>query len=174
MKSMSPNTSGLNSPRRGSIRIQLVAIVVLLLSMVLLMSSYRSLSRDFDGIVVTKDTEDALPPQFWVKIAPLEGTDPLVGWTAESIDALLARGDSRRVGISGVVFEKLHFGSRLQKAAFSPLVLADGDSFLDQGIIWGILAVLGVFASIFIYRASRSPREADSDSQTGVSSLLED
>ncbi len=171
-----PSLTPAKSRPRGNIRVQLIALTVLCLSIALLLSSYRSLSRQFDGLVIHKATEDALPPQFWANIAPSDEATSLATWTAEHIDNLVNQGNARRVGVSGVVYEKLHFGSRLQKSSFSPLVVVDGDSFLDQGVIWGILALMGVVASVFVWRATKAemPDRHEPRAENGLESFLDD
>ena len=151
--------------RSGKIGAQMLALLLLALSLGVILAAYRSLTRDFRGMVVSKITEEAVPPHFWVFLVSPGELQALASPTPGLCKDLLEQNPRRRVGISGIIFEQVLVGQTLGKAAFSPFVYVEDERYLDQGVYWGILGLLGIVLSIVVYR--RVGEDPASPEQTG-------
>ena len=133
----------------GRIRVQAVAIIMLGLSVSMVLSAYRSLGREFSGMILGKSSEQGIAPSFWVYI-----TDPELLKDEVAVGLSLRGGSTipkRRVGVSKFVFEKAGVFQRISKASFSPFIKLDEETHLDLGLQWMTWGVFGIVASFFIF-----------------------
>jgi len=136
--------------RSGKITPQVVALVVLVFSVSLTISAYRSLRREFSGVVVAKSYDAGFSNAYWIYLVPPEFIQAAT--STAGLDEIFSRAPRRRVGVSRIV----HDGSRelqtISKEAFSPFVFVETDRYLDLGTQWALWGIIGVASSIFTFR----------------------
>lgn len=134
----------------GKIQPQVVAVILLTFGVSLLLSAYRSLGREFAGVVIAKSTEAGFSSAFWVFLIPPEALQIASG--TSDIPRTLQNAPRRRVGISRVVYGEVREMQSISKSAFSPFVFVDGERHLDLGLQWFAWGLICLVASIITYR----------------------
>ncbi|HOY67755.1 MAG TPA: hypothetical protein PLP29_12775 [Candidatus Ozemobacteraceae bacterium] len=142
--------------RRGRIRIQLVAVLLLGIAISMFLSAARSLSREFDGLIVDKLSEEGLRSAYWLDLSAQVGSlsqDPS-SIALQAMQGSLAR---RRVGVSGMVHDQSRLLQRARKAAWSCFIYVDEERHIDLGLKWLAWGIIGLCAAVIIHRKTRDP-----------------
>jgi len=147
----------------------LFALLLLLLSGSILISSYRSLAREFSGTLIKKSlSEGATSTQYWLFLLSDKDLTTNAGKNAV-INALGTEGqidytgELQRVGVSAIVFNEVKMLNRVEKAAFSPYVKVESQVFIDLGINWLLFGLAGIILAIWMYAQTAKPEVAESE-----------
>lgn len=150
--------------RAGKIKIRIFALLLLILSCGIIISAYRSLSREFSGIVVKKVISPGFSSNnYWLYLA----REPLTLNSSDTtlLDALLSEqgfeisSALHRVGVSSVVFEESSELTIVSKESMSPFINVQSGSHIDLGINWLLMGLAGIFLSIWMYRQTLKTRK---------------
>ncbi|MBF0500461.1 MAG: hypothetical protein HQM09_10035 [Candidatus Riflebacteria bacterium] len=156
--------TGMNiSSRSGRIPLQVVTILVLGISISFLMSGWRSLGRSFDGMIIDKASSNALMPGYWVYLAPIPEGGVASASVAEMIRSIGQSGRGIRVGISELCHELARPMQRLTKERFSPFIHLEGEPYLDLGLQWVLIGIIGILASVLMYKQSKKSQHTTGD-----------
>ena len=137
--------------RAGKIRVQMVAIILLGISISFILSAYRSLSRDFDGVVINKSLDIGFSKTCWLFLVPKEVLG-IASDSSEIITTLKGEKPARRVGVSGIIYDQVRLLQRVTKSSYSPFIYIEDERHLDLGIQWFLWGFFGIIAAIFAYR----------------------
>ncbi|MBP7636210.1 hypothetical protein KBA41_18730 [Candidatus Ozemobacteraceae bacterium] len=138
------------SLRAGRIRVQLIAMMLLGISISMFISAGKSLSREFVGLVADTHAEEGLRSGYWLDLAV---TDGLSGEEASKafLNAVRGTHPTRRVGVSSMVYDQAKPLFRVSKEAWSPFIYIEEERHIDLGIKWLIWGIIGVCAAIIIH-----------------------
>ncbi len=145
--------------RGGKIHPQVVALLALGLGVSLILSAWRSLSREFAG--VEKRAEAGYSPGYWVYLVPsnfLEGPVP-----PDSLVKKLTESGRRRVGISKVVYGEVREFQTISKGAFSPFIYLENERHLDLGVQWLFWGLISIGVSIFAFLSGQKPAPLEAE-----------
>jgi hypothetical protein len=149
--------------RAGKIKIRIFALLLLILSCGIMISAYRSLSREFSGIVVKKQSSPGFSSNnYWLYLA----AEPLTLNSSDTtlLDSLLSEqgfensSALNRVGVSSVVYEESSELTIVKKKSMSPFINVQNSSHIDLGINWLLMSLAGIFLSIWMYRQTLKSR----------------
>lgn len=132
-------------------------MLLLVLSCGIVISAYRSLSREFSGFVVKKTfAEGAVSTQYWLFLLPDSELATKFGEKAV-INALTPElatefdSELNRVGVSAVVFNEANSLNRIEKQPFSPIITVNGQTHIDLGINWLLFGIFGICLAVWMY-----------------------
>ncbi|HEY9070568.1 MAG TPA: hypothetical protein VIV61_09935 [Candidatus Ozemobacteraceae bacterium] len=143
--------------RRGRIRIQLIAVLLLGIAISMMLSASRSLSREFDGLIVDKLSEEGLRSAYWLDLST-QPDSPAQDPSTIALQAMKGSLARRRVGVSGMVFDQSRLLQRARKAAWSCFIYIDEERHIDLGLKWLAWGIIGLCAAIIIHRKTRDQR----------------
>ncbi|MFZ5952115.1 MAG: hypothetical protein ACOYXC_15530 [Candidatus Rifleibacteriota bacterium] len=140
-----------------------------MLSSSILISSYRSLAREFNGTLIKKSSsEGATTTQYWFfllsdkDLTTPEGKNAVLN--ALSTEGQIEySGELQRVGVSSIVFNEAKTLNRVEKAAFSPFVKVENQVFIDLGINWLLFGLAGIILAVWMYVQTAKPGAAESE-----------
>ncbi|GAB4276709.1 MAG: hypothetical protein Kow0029_18930 [Candidatus Rifleibacteriota bacterium] len=123
----------------------------------MIISAFRSLGREFSGIVVKKSSTPGLSSdQHWLYLLPESVINTEEG--SRAIINALANDEQlehnillHRVGVSSVVYAEASTLSQVEKQAFSPVITIQSRKFIDLGIYWFIFGIMGLILSCWMY-----------------------
>jgi hypothetical protein len=141
----------------GRIKTRIFALLLMIVGCSIAISSYRSLARDFSGIVVTKSTSPGIASnQYWLFLAPADSGENA---PPPSLINALSKSEKEqdlsslhRVGVSSVVFEEADILYFVEKKAFSPIIELQGQTHIDLGINWLLIGVSAILLSLWMYK----------------------
>lgn len=120
-------------------------------------SAYRSLVREFSGFLIRKTSAvGAVSTQYWLFLLPDSELSSKSG-EAAVISALTPdqqqafNGDLQRVGVSAIVFNEADSLNRIEKSAYSPVIMVNNQSYIDLGVNWLVFALAGILLSVWMY-----------------------
>ncbi|NLM17072.1 MAG: hypothetical protein GX221_05075 [Candidatus Riflebacteria bacterium] len=123
-----------------------VSILLLLLSSALAVKAFKSVRREFSGIIVQKsEVQGFITSAYDLYVVP---ELPQNISSEENLFALLKIEPSRH-GVSKIAFFRAGVGDFLQKQRWSIFVRINGERFTDNGVYWFILALVGIFVAIW-------------------------
>ncbi|NLI78469.1 MAG: hypothetical protein GX442_18770 [Candidatus Riflebacteria bacterium] len=128
----------------------------------LILSAWRSLGREFSGVVVEKRAEAGYSSSYWVYLVSSDFLKTPVAH--ESLVKKMTEAGRRRVGISRVVFGETRELQTISKAAFSPFIYLDEDRHLDLGVQWLFWGIISIAVSIFTFRSGQKPAPEEEES----------
>lgn len=152
-------TVKLQSERAGKIKTRIFALLLLLVSCSFLISSYRSLARDFSGAVIRKSAfNGALSTQYQLFLLPLndELNPEILNKALTDINFPL-----QRVGVSAVVYEQAQNLENIEKKAMSFTINVGDSQFIDLGLFWFLQGFAGILISIWMHSQTLSRKEDD-------------
>ncbi len=144
--------------RFGKIKSRVFALIVLMLSCSLALSAFRSLSRKFDGKIVYKKVQNGfisnnydlyLNQDYKNTINKDLSNQDIINFFVENLD------DYRKVGVSYFTYEDAEISMIIKKEKWSPIILLNENVFIDQGMYWIFLTILGIIISFTIYFQSK-------------------
>lgn len=153
-----------SSNRTGKIKTRIFALLLLMFSCSLIIGAYRSLNREFSGVVVQKILTPGFPSeQYHIRLAKLPDILSL-----ESIIETLSGKNlpTKQVGISSVVYEQTQIYSPISKKKLSLTIQVGEENYIDLGVIWLLFGIFGVTVSILMYRLTNTPRTPNTPQQT--------
>lgn len=132
-------------------------MLLMIISCSMLISAYRSLNRNFSGVVVKKFTSPGLSfDQYWLFLLPDSEVTTSSG--SNAILNALTKGQQiesdaklNRVGVSAVVFAEASTLSKVEKESLSPFIKIQSETYIDLGINWFLFGFAGVLLSIWMY-----------------------
>ncbi len=135
--------------KNGIVKARVFALILLILSTSLVLSSYKSLKREFSGSLFKKEKIDNLySTGYLLYLVPTKSTE-------EKEEVLRVLSDDRptmhRVGVSSLVYEASSELVRVSKSKFSIFILVGQERYFDKGLFWFIWALLGIMCSILMY-----------------------
>lgn len=141
-------------PRRGRIRTQLIALLLLGIAISMFLSASKSLSREFVGLVVDRHAEDGLRSGCWLDLSLTDGlTQEEVSTTF--LNAIRGTQPTRRVGVSGMVYDQARPLHRVSKSAWSCFIYIEDERHIDLGIKWLIWGIICLCSAIIIHGKTR-------------------
>ncbi|MGM0598923.1 MAG: hypothetical protein ACQETH_03790 [Candidatus Rifleibacteriota bacterium] len=128
----------------------------MILSIGLIISAFRSLSREFNGILIKKSMSTAIvSSEYWLYLLSPEQLT-IMGGEDELTEALAIDNgsnlDLNRVGVSEIVYTQAQKLFNIKKKAFSPFILVQSQSFIDLGVNWFLFGIAGILLSMWMYR----------------------
>jgi len=142
--------------RSGKIKTRIFALILLMLSCSMLISAYRSLGREFSGIVVKRTTSPGITStQYHLHIRPDAGT-----LSRNEVIAALTESDqpSHRYGVSSIVYEQAQLFEKVSKDSFSFFIVVGGESYFDQGLLWLLMGLAGNIIALIMHFQTRERR----------------
>jgi hypothetical protein len=128
----------------------------MILSISLIISAFRSLSREFNGVLIKKSMSSAIvSSEYWLYLLPPEHLNIMGG--EEGLTRALAIDEGKqlnlhRVGVSEVVYTQAQKLYTIEKESFSPFIVVQSQSFIDLGVNWFFFGIAGILLSIWMYR----------------------
>lgn len=141
--------------RSGIIKARVFALVVLMLSCSLAITSYKSLSRQFDGIVMHKEIRagfiqkryNLFIDQNYKAGGKIElSNKDAIKILTENIDDLLM------VGVSYFAYQDAQPVMSIKKDKGSPIIKINETNYIDQGLFWAFISLFGIIVSYVIYK----------------------
>ncbi|MDN5280473.1 MAG: hypothetical protein PWR01_4438 [Clostridiales bacterium] len=126
----------------------------------MLISAFRSLGREFSGIVVRKNSSQGVTStQYWLFLIPeseietRSGSEAIINALIDDPQSNLSDTDLlyQRVGVSSVVYTEAQNLTKVEKNAFSPFISVQSRTFIDLGINWFIFGLAGILLSVWMY-----------------------
>ena len=142
------------SKKSGKIKIRIFAILLLGLSVSGLMSAYRSISREFHGIVLKKQ---AVANRYWLTLFPTNKNSNFPLENEQIVLALTNKIPGTRVGVSNVVYKQIRSADIVSKVRFAPYVTIGSDKYIDLGVMWFIYSIIGIIISLVMYVQTTKP-----------------
>lgn len=141
--------------KTGFVKARAFALILLILSCSLALSSYRSLRREFNGTVFKKEKIDSFMTTdyllYLIPVTRLSKSEEIITLLSEQKQTL------HKVGVSALVFEAANDLQRIEKASFSVFISVGSDKYFDKGLFWLIWAVLGIACSFLMYFQTLKP-----------------
>ncbi len=135
--------------RSGKIKTRIFALILLMLSCSMLISAFRSLSREFSGIVVKRSTSPGITSTQYLY---LRSDD--IDLSQNDVIAALTENDqpsSQRYGVSAIVYEQAQLFEVVSKKSFSFFIVVGGESFFDQGLLWLLMGLAGIAIALVMH-----------------------
>lgn len=141
--------------KTGFVKARVFALILLILSCSLVLSSYRSLRREFNGTVFKKEIVDSFMTTdyllYLIPVTRLSRSEEIISLLSEQKQTL------HKVGVSAMVFEAVNDLERVEKASFSVFIKVGEDKYFDKGLFWLIWAILGIACSFLMYFQTLKP-----------------
>ena len=141
--------------RSGKIKSRIFAIILVVLSCSLALSAYKSLTRSFDGKIVYKKIQNGfIKNNYDLYIDQEYKSSSSKDLSNQDIMNVLIENlsDYTKIGVSYFTFEDAEISMIVQKQKGSPIIILNGESFIDQGLYWLFISLLGIIISIIIYK----------------------
>ena len=130
------------------------------------MSAFRSLGREFDGVLIKKSISSAIvSSEYWLYLLPSDQLN-IMGGEEGLTESLTIDKENQlnlnRVGVSEIVYTQAQKLFKIEKKAFSPFILVQSQSFIDLGINWFLFGIAGILLSIWMYwQTLKTPRPSE-------------
>ena len=144
-----------NVNRSGKIKSRIFALILLVLSCSLALVACKSLNRSFDGMIMNKEIHNGfIQNNYDLYINPDYKDNSAQTISKQDIMNVLVENynDYLKVGVSYFAYEEADRLMIIKKAKGSPIIKLNENSFIDQGVFWMALSVIGVIISIMIYK----------------------
>ncbi len=134
-------------------------------------SAYRSLGRQFSGFLIRKTfATGAASNQYWLFLLPQSelasnSGEAAVISTMTPDQQAEYEGDLQRVGVSAIVYNEAQSLNRVEKAAFSPFINVESQTYIDLGLNWLVFSLAGLVLSIWMYFQTLKKVPGDTDSE---------
>lgn len=147
----------IQSFRAGKIKIRVFALLLLLVSCSFVISSYRSLGREFSGVVIRKSASSgALSTQYQLFLMPMsDELNPELLHKAFTDTTF----PLQRVGVSAVVYEQAQNLENINKKSMSFTITVGDLQLIDLGLFWFLQGFAGILISIWMYSQTLAKRE---------------
>lgn len=136
--------------RSGKIKSRVFALILLMLSCSLAIVAYKSLRREFDGIIIEKETKSGFITKRYNLLIYADSKN------LNHIEVLnILQGnyaDLQTVGISKFAYNDAMTSERIRKRSGSPIITIGNTTYIDQGLFWIAISILGMLISNLIYR----------------------
>lgn len=139
----------------GKIKTRVFALLLLMLSCGMLISSFRSLGREFSGTLIRKSaTPGITSTQYHLFLLPSSATS-----SSETILVALQNPEQplQRVGVSALTYTEAQELEFISKNEYSFLISVGGSNFLDLGLFWMLMGIAGVCGAFWMYLQTRKP-----------------
>lgn len=152
----------------GKIKARLFALLLLVLSCSLTLSAYKSLRRSFDGKIVYKKVQNGfIKNNYDLYIDQEYKSNQIKDLTKQEILNVLIDNlnEYSKIGVSYFTYEDAEISMIIKKEKNSPIISLNGSNFIDQGLFWFIISLLGIIISVTIYRQTliKIPNKQDND-----------
>ncbi|MDD3001073.1 MAG: hypothetical protein PHF29_04900 [Candidatus Riflebacteria bacterium] len=141
--------------KTGFVKARVFALILLILSCSLVLSSYRSLRREFNGTLFKKESIDSFMTTdyllYLIPVTRLSRSEEIISLLSEQKQTL------HKVGVSAMVYEAANDLERIEKASFSVFIKVGDDKYFDKGLFWLIWAILGIACSFLMYFQTLKP-----------------
>ena len=141
--------------RSGKIKSRIFALILLVLSCSLALVACKSLNRSFDGMIMNKEIHNGfIQNNYDLYINPDYKDNSAQTISKQDIMNVLVENynDYLKVGVSYFAYEEADRLMIIKKAKGSPLIKLNENTFIDQGVFWMALSVIGAIISIMIYK----------------------
>ena len=81
--------------------------------------------------------------------------------------------DYTKVGVSYFAYEAAEKSMIIKKEKNSPIIRLNGEKFIDQGLFWGILSIIGMFISFLIYKQTLIKFSESNDDENKINEEIE-
>ncbi len=135
--------------RSGKIKTRIFALILLMLSCSMLISAYRSLGREFSGIVVKRTTSPGITStQYYLHLR----TD-IEKLSQHEVIAALTESDqpSHRYGVSAIVHEQAQLFESVSKKSLSFFIVVGGENYFDLGLLWLLMGLAGIAIALVMH-----------------------
>lgn len=144
-----------NVNRSGKIKSRIFALILLVLSCSLALVACKSLNRSFDGMIMNKEIHNGfIQNNYDLYINPDYKDNSEQTISRQDIINVLDENfnDYLKVGVSYFAYEEADRLMIIKKDKGSPIIKLNENSFIDQGVFWMALSVIGAIISILIYK----------------------
>lgn len=134
----------IQQPRFRKIKTRIFALALLLFSCSMLTSAYRSISREFSGVIIRKTSNSGIAStHYQLHILPI--TSDL---SNETITRAISDSDYplQSVGVSAMAYEQAEPLESVEKGSLSMLMVGDGQC-IDLGFSWLMFGIAGILIS---------------------------
>ena len=141
--------------RSGKIKSRIFALILLVLSCSLALISFKSLSRNFEGMIMHKEINNGfIQKKYDLYINQDYEANKQNDISKQDIINVLVENynDYTKVGVSYFAFEEAERLMIIKKQKYSPIIKINDNSFIDQGVFWLALSLLGAIISFMIYK----------------------
>lgn len=141
--------------RSGKIKSRVFALILLVLSCSLALVACKSLNRSFDGMIMNKEIHNGfIQKNYDLYINPDYKDNSSQTISRQDIINVLDENynDYLKVGVSYFAYEEAERLMIIKKAKGSPIIKLNENTFIDQGVFWMALSIIGVIISIMIYK----------------------
>lgn len=143
----------------GKIKTRIFALILLMLSCSLALAAIKSLGRSFDGMIMHKEIHSGfIQKNYDLYINQnYKGNSNTEISRQDVINVLVDNYENyTKVGVSYFAYEEAEKAMIISKSKGSPIFTLNGATFIDQGVFWIILSILGLIISILIYKQTIS------------------
>lgn len=115
----------------------------------MLIAAYRSLGREFSGIVVKRTISLGITSnQYHLHLFANDGN-----LSREAIIAVLTDSTqlAKRYGVSAIVYEQAQLYESVSKESFSFFIDVSGEKYLDLGLYWMLLGLAGIVVAVVMH-----------------------
>lgn len=151
--------------RFGKIKSRIFALILLVLSCSLALVACKSLNRSFEGMIMNKEIHNGfIQNKYDLYINPDYKDSNNQTISKQDIMNVLVENynDYMKVGVSYFAYEEAERLMIIKKEKGSPIIKLNENSFIDQGVFWLALSIIGVIISIMIYKQTLK-KLADAD-----------
>ncbi len=141
--------------RSGKIKSRIFALILLVLSCSLALVSFKSLNRSFEGMVMHKAINNGfIQKKYDLYINQDYEANKKQDIARQDIINVLVENynDYTKVGVSYFAYEEAEKLMIIKKEKGSPIIKLNGNSFIDQGVFWLALSIIGALISFMIYK----------------------
>ena len=155
--------------RFGKIKSRIFAIILLGLSCSLALVAFKSLNRSFDGIIMNKEIHNGfIQNNYDLYINPnyKDNSDQTIS-KQDILNVFVGNyNDYFKVGVSYFAYEEADRLMVIKKEKYSPIIKLNENTFIDQGVFWLTLSIIGVIISIMIYKQTLKKYSNNTDTKT--------
>ena len=141
--------------RFGKIKSRIFALILLGLSCSLALVSFKSLGRSFDGMIMHKEIHNGFIQNnydLYINQDYKDNNNQEI--SKQDIMNVLVENfnDYQKVGVSYFAYEEAERLMIIKKSKGSPIIKINNISFIDQGVFWLALSLIGAAISVMIYK----------------------
>lgn len=160
----------------GKIKSRIFAFILLMLSCSLALVAFKSLGRSFDGLIVHKEIKSGfIQKKYDLYIdQDYKANENQVISNKDVINIFtLNFDDYTKVGVSYFAYEAADKSMIIKKEKNSPIINLNGERFIDQGLFWGILSIIGMLISYLIYKQTLIKFSESNDDENKINEEIE-
>lgn len=160
----------LHPNRSGKIKTRIFALVLMIFSCSILISGYRSINREFAGVLIRKTAAAGIAStQYQLHLLPMTGdfNTELLNKAITDLNYPL-----QRVGVSALAYEQAQSLESVEKKSMALTITVDDGTFIDLGFSWILAGIAGIIISIWMYLQTLKPKISGASEEIDVPGLI--